>query len=250
MPICHQKKIIFIHIPRCGGNYIEKHLKMRSTYHQPLGWYKKNYPLEFKKYEKIIIVRHPIERFVSYYFFYKLIVKFNTLYHKKYPFRLIKNSCHNKKTNVNRLYSLKLQQNIKKKLKYENFNLSLMNIIDINSFVNLCYKKYITKNKYFLHPQIRFCSPSMSKFFKQSLKNKKEFFDNVKVFKFENYLDVLNFLNCPNKKKINKSKKTFAYQTKLTFNSLKKLYQMYKDDFVFFEYDISLEKNQFNQISY
>lgn len=82
MPICNKRKIVFIHIPRCGGSMIEK----------ALGIYKNDYPKvhedilfgrkdnrelqhltydevssirDVSNYESFAIVRDPIDRFIS-----------------------------------------------------------------------------------------------------------------------------------------------------------------------------------------
>ena len=90
MPICHDKKVIFIHVPRTGGSSIEKYLDIPRTVpnfccnimntsiyykncryamtHVPAQVMRKFFPEHYEKYYKFAFVRNPYERVVSEYF--------------------------------------------------------------------------------------------------------------------------------------------------------------------------------------
>lgn len=78
---CHKRKIIFIHIPKTGGTTVEKHLKLQTFMNgygvikrvalQHFIWsdYKKRLGEQvYNNYTKFSIVRNPIERMISEYY--------------------------------------------------------------------------------------------------------------------------------------------------------------------------------------
>ena len=103
MPICHEKKFIFVHIPKCAGSSIEYLFKKNNlhlefideildfknskinfsevvelhkgkTQHLSASDIKKLIGnIKFEQYDKFSIVRNPFDRLVSYYFFIKKI---------------------------------------------------------------------------------------------------------------------------------------------------------------------------------
>jgi hypothetical protein len=82
MVICHNKKCIFIHIPKTAGTSIEQFLKEngkndlqllgvhnnRSMQHYMGIELKKMYPLYYKNYFKFSVVRNPYDRLLSEYY--------------------------------------------------------------------------------------------------------------------------------------------------------------------------------------
>jgi hypothetical protein len=82
MVICHQKRCIFIHIPKTAGTSIEhfikdnnkNHLELigvlnnRSMQHYTAQELKNIYPVVYNNYYKFSIVRNPYERLLSEYY--------------------------------------------------------------------------------------------------------------------------------------------------------------------------------------
>lgn len=82
MVLCHEKKCIFIHIPKTGGTSIEQFIKdngennllfigvqnNRSLQHLTSYELKKIIPYIYKKYYKFSIVRNPYDRLLSEYY--------------------------------------------------------------------------------------------------------------------------------------------------------------------------------------
>jgi hypothetical protein len=87
MVICHNKKCIFIHIPKTAGTSIEHFLRengknelsligvlnKRSMHHYTSVEIKKNMPYCFNTYYKFSIVRNPYERLLSEYYWTPII---------------------------------------------------------------------------------------------------------------------------------------------------------------------------------
>ena len=77
--IDHKHKFIFIHIPKCGGVSVEKHLGWGGVRHHTMEFYMKKYAgLNLDEYYKFTFVRNPWIRLVSWYFYH--IKKFETSY--------------------------------------------------------------------------------------------------------------------------------------------------------------------------
>jgi len=80
--INHKHKFIFIHIPRCGGNYINNYFdydlgkihRDKQNFeidHYPLFRYKELFSEEYVKYYKFAFVRNPWDRLVSDFYYRK-----------------------------------------------------------------------------------------------------------------------------------------------------------------------------------
>jgi hypothetical protein len=82
MVICHPKKCIFIHIPKCAGTSIEQFLRdngknhieyhgvrdNRSMHHFTILDFKREVPHLYRSYYKFSIVRNPYDRLLSEYY--------------------------------------------------------------------------------------------------------------------------------------------------------------------------------------
>ena len=91
MPICHDKRVIFIHIPKTGGSAVTKamgldrenpeHLSQNNykdsiffedrwwlPLHLPARAIKELYPEEYENYHKFTVIRNPYYRLLSAYF--------------------------------------------------------------------------------------------------------------------------------------------------------------------------------------
>ncbi|MFK5892540.1 MAG: sulfotransferase family 2 domain-containing protein [Pseudomonadota bacterium] len=76
--IDHEKKILFIHIPKCAGTFIEKHLTPNIQWdktdekHLTMEHSIDKYGLDIvQSYYKFSIIRNPYERLVSFYLYQK-----------------------------------------------------------------------------------------------------------------------------------------------------------------------------------
>ena len=200
---CHEKKIIFIHIPKTGGSTIESNLDLKKSEN---GWgtHKfKFYPNKkafqhfiwsdyiFKlgeetcnKYYKFTIVRHPVSRFISEYYW---------------------------------------NPEGRKKCSFDDFLIKAENIV---------------KNKLFKH-RIGDHFQSQSSFIFDSNNNCKV----DKIFRFENYNKVIMYikelLNEKDKKikSINVCKKNEKLSFIPSIKQMSKIYDLYKEDYDNFGYE-------------
>jgi chondroitin 4-sulfotransferase 11 len=201
----HEKRIVFIHIPKTGGTTIEYHLDLLKPkngyglnqnnhacqhflyyeYYNILG------PKKYNKYFKFSIVRNPIDRIVSEYYWTPL-----DLGHK------------NGKT-------------------FEEFLKNVELIIKNKSF-------YITEYHDHFIPQSNFILD----------KNNRLMVD--KVYRFEKMNEIEKYiikLGKKNKKKIkrmqkNKNKEYIFKRYKPNKKQIQKIYELYKRDFINFNYSI------------
>jgi hypothetical protein len=73
MTINHEKKLIFIHIPKNAGTSIIKSMGIENLYiDKTFGQYKEHYKKYWNEYTKFSVVRDPIDRFISAYKFARM----------------------------------------------------------------------------------------------------------------------------------------------------------------------------------
>lgn len=73
MTINHEKKLIFIHIPKNAGTSIIEAMGVENCYHdRPIKDYKKHYKKYWREYKKFTVIRDPIDRFISAYKFARM----------------------------------------------------------------------------------------------------------------------------------------------------------------------------------
>ena len=73
MTINHEKKLIFIHIPKNAGTSIIKAMGVNNRYFDVgIKEYKEHYGDYWDKYKKFTVVREPIDRFISAYKFARM----------------------------------------------------------------------------------------------------------------------------------------------------------------------------------
>jgi chondroitin 4-sulfotransferase 11 len=73
MTINHEKKLIFIHIPKNAGTSIIKAMGVENLYmDKTIKEYKEHYGDYWNEYKKFTVVREPIDRFISAYKFARM----------------------------------------------------------------------------------------------------------------------------------------------------------------------------------
>ena len=73
MTICHERKLIFIHIPKNAGTSIIKAMGVENMFmDKTIEEYKEHYDEYWDKYKKFTVVRDPVDRFVSAYKFARM----------------------------------------------------------------------------------------------------------------------------------------------------------------------------------
>ena len=73
MTICHQRRLIFIHIPKNAGTSIMKAMGVENIFmDKSIEDYKEHYGEYWDKYKKFTVVRDPIDRFISAYKFARM----------------------------------------------------------------------------------------------------------------------------------------------------------------------------------
>ena len=73
MTICHERKLIFIHIPKNAGTSIIKAMGVENMLmDKTIEEYKEHYDEYWDKYTKFTVVRDPIDRFISAYKFARM----------------------------------------------------------------------------------------------------------------------------------------------------------------------------------
>tara|TARA_Y100000004_G_C8946508_1_gene426496 strand:+ start:597 stop:1205 length:609 start_codon:yes stop_codon:yes gene_type:complete len=73
MTICHERKLIFIHIPKNAGTSIIKAMGVENMLmDKTVKEYKEHYDEYWDRYKKFTVVRDPIDRFISAYKFARM----------------------------------------------------------------------------------------------------------------------------------------------------------------------------------
>ena len=73
MTICHERKLIFIHIPKNAGTSIIKAMGVENIFmDKTIEEYKEHYDEYWDKYKKFTVIRDPIDRFISAYKFARM----------------------------------------------------------------------------------------------------------------------------------------------------------------------------------
>ena len=110
MTINHEKKLIFIHIPKNAGTSIIKAMGVENLYmDKSIKEYKKHYGDYWNEYKKFTVVREPIDRFISAYKFAQM--------------------------DESGWFSVTGEEGLKKHHHYE-----LCNEMDINEYISYLYK--------------------------------------------------------------------------------------------------------------
>ena len=73
MTICHERKLIFIHIPKNAGTSIIEAMGVENMFmDKTIEEYREHYDEYWDKYKKFTVVRDPIDRFISAYKFARM----------------------------------------------------------------------------------------------------------------------------------------------------------------------------------
>lgn len=210
MTINHEKKLIFINIPKNAGTSIimsmgieDVHTDTNVYMDKNISDYKTHYYEYWNKYKKFSVVRNPIDRFIS-----------------AYKFSRMKESEWFSSTGKNGLR------------KHDHYD--LCNKMDINDYIEFLYKNP-KKFNLWLIPQ--------SWFFMSKDRNKNNFTEIDYFIRYENLIEDLKKVKIYNIKKINNSKIEDDSLIQLSKKSLNLLHIIYEIDFINFEYKKS---NLFN----
>lgn len=231
MPICHNKKIIFIHIPKNAGTYVERYFNLENNNDATSLYYKKYYPYEWKNYKKFCIVRNPITRFISTYNYFMMENKIKEYNHPFWKFNKTKIEVIQDvrlndffSNNKNKKYNEK--NYIKKKFKEFRRNERIKNIFkgkNINEVVTLILDKRIIPDYQFYPQYFHVCNKNYDVLVDEIIK-----FENLNFNSFN-----IDFNKYP---KVNKSIQGNENEMILDNNSIDKIYKHYEKDFILFNY--------------
>ena len=196
---CHNNKLIFIHVPKTGGTTVEHSLKLMENMHgycvvkntafQHFNWNDYNTFLGsqiYNTYHKFSIVRHPVDRFISEYYWTPL------------PFGYKNNA------------------------SFDNFLDTVENIVANNKFYDSLYHDHFQSQSYYILD-----------------KNNEIRVD--KLFKFERFHEVTTYLSTFTDKPIEAQNKNNVIDKIVpTDSQLLKIYEIYKEDFINFNYKLNI----------
>ena len=198
MVICHNKKCIFIHIPKTAGTSIEQFIKDndrnpiillgvrngRSMHHFSALEIKSIFPDLFKKYYKFSVVRNPYDRLLSEYYWCKI-------------------------PNVGYKFG-------KTKIEFLNY---VSQVIKQKAYFNNIFHDHFMPQYLFLYnPQ------------NQLLVNN--------LFKYENLDSAIEFIKkkLHINQNLDQLNKTTSEKTDWTIEEKEIIYELYKKDFLYFQY--------------
>ncbi len=204
MTICHERKLIFIHIPKNAGTSVIKAMVPKAGerlkpgqvdnvfFDKPIEEYKKHYQDYWNEYKKFTVVRDPIDRFISAY---------------KYA-----------RMEESGWFSAKGEGGLDKHMHYE-----LCNEMDINEYTLYLYKN---PNKF-----TRWNIPQTFAITDDNYEMEIDFF-----LRFENLHEDLKKIGIENIQKLNSSKIENDKVIQLTKKSKMILYEVYDIDYKNFNY--------------
>jgi len=221
-------KLVFLHIPKTGGTFIEKKLQYlnKIKYNNNrifAGHYSINlYNKEFKDYIFFCVIRNPYNRLYS---FWGMILKSKDSIFKKNLMKLLNNPT-NFTEFVNKLYYLFKE----KKVPWLNYSGK-----DLDKYLSNSYPLMVHLYPQYLYLIDHDKNIKVKKNCILKYENLDKDFKNFNDLYFNDKKDIYSYLNNNIYKHINIKK---DYDIKNKFPDLvDKIYEIYIDDFIYFNYD-------------
>jgi hypothetical protein len=207
MSINHEKKLIFINIPKNAGTSIIEAMGVENAlFDISMHQYKRVYENYWDSYLKFSVVRNPFDRFVSAYKHIRM------------------------KDNPNQLLRLSRVLPTGEIIKLDTHpSFEKANQMDVNGFVDYLYRN-MDEHTFFTYPQSSFICDRYNKI------------QVDKLIRYENLVDDLKEIGIYNLKRLNKSSIFDESKIKLNDRSKRLLYHMYEIDFKKFDYK-NLDEN-------
>lgn len=176
MTINHEKKLIFIHIPKNAGTSIIKAMGIENIFlDKTIDEYKEHYKNYWKDYLKFTVVRDPIDRFISAYKFARM--------------------------DESGWFSATGQEDLEKHAHYE-----ICNSMDINAYVSFLYKNPENFNRWVI-PQTFIIKNKNKKIEIDYFARFENLIEDLKKIDIEN-IERLNFSKINDEKMIELTKKS------------------------------------------
>ena len=84
MTICHERRLIFIHIPKNAGTSIIGSMGVENIFiDKTIDEYKEHYVEYWDNYKKFTVIRDPIDRFISAYKCWRMCLSHGSQRHGK-----------------------------------------------------------------------------------------------------------------------------------------------------------------------